>query len=335
MYVPFHATHMHADTHTHTHALSLSLTLSLSLSLSSFSFSLTLPPPIKTAVEKKSNSLTINSLIWPYKGPSYNKFDISVLSTRRHTTVIDCMFTSCLVCSLTIFGNSDFSPSMISFKFDINRKDCLAWAFISTVSWLLPWLPSGTLRERERESRSGQQCRDLVTPSPPPLHYELAIVLHHHKTKCRSEGLVALHSWSFCNQTWFALLYTADPLATRLGLLLLYTADPLASRLGLLLLYTADPFATKLGLPVHRHKQEYVVRKLDCCAQGQGHSEGSKCKLVFVWPISSEPLNFLWPNLVCWCIIISWSVVWKDLCANFKVKVTARAHMIQIRLFPL
>ena len=36
---------------------------------------------------------------------------------------------------------------------------------------------------------------------------------------------------------------------------------------------TADPFATKLGLIVHYHKPECIMKKLDCCVQGHGHSK--------------------------------------------------------------
>ena len=42
---------------------------------------------------------------------------------------------------------------------------------------------------------------------------------------------------------------------------------------------TADPFATKLGLLVHYHKPECFTEKLDCCVQGQGHSKISKCQV--------------------------------------------------------
>ena len=32
---------------------------------------------------------------------------------------------------------------------------------------------------------------------------------------------------------------------------------------------------------VHHYKLEYLVRKLDCCIQGHGHSEGSKCQWIY------------------------------------------------------
>ena len=38
------------------------------------------------------------------------------------------------------------------------------------------------------------------------------------------------------------------------------------------------PFATRFALMVHhRHKPECSMEQLDCCVQGRGHSEGSKC----------------------------------------------------------
>ena len=51
----------------------------------------------------------------------------------------------------------------------------------------------------------------------------------------------------------------------------------------------------------------------------QGHNKGSKCQWMFIQPVSSEPLNYLWPNLVWWCVIMSLSGVQKDWCANFNV----------------
>ena len=56
---------------------------------------------------------------------------------------------------------------------------------------------------------------------------------------------------------------------------------------------------------VHCHKPAGVLcEKLDCCFQGQGHSEGSKCQWMFFWRMSSEPPNILLPNLLWWYIII-------------------------------
>ena len=49
---------------------------------------------------------------------------------------------------------------------------------------------------------------------------------------------------------------------------------------------------------------------------------------VFVQMIPSKPTNILLPNLVLWCIIMSQSVVQRGWFSIFKVKVTARIHMI-------
>ena len=81
---------------------------------------------------------------------------------------------------------------------------------------------------------------------------------------------------------------------------------------------------TKLGLIVHYHKPECFTEKLDCCAQGQGHSKNFECQWMFVQMRFSESLNFLQPNLAWWCIIRSHIVFEKDWFAVFKVKVTVR-----------
>ena len=84
--------------------------------------------------------------------------------------------------------------------------------------------------------------------------------------------------------------------------------------------WTADPFATKLGLMVLYHKPENFMEKLDCCVKGKSHSKISKCQWVFVQMIFSKLLNHLLPNLVYWYIIISQIVFQTDLFAVFKVK---------------
>ena len=50
------------------------------------------------------------------------------------------------------------------------------------------------------------------------------------------------------------------------------------------------------------------VKVLDCCVQGQCHSQGCKFQLILVSIISSESLNLLLPNPAMWRIIISQSV---------------------------
>ena len=99
--------------------------------------------------------------------------------------------------------------------------------------------------------------------------------------------------------------------------------------------WTADPFATTLGLIVHYHKPECFMEKLDCCVQGQGHSNILKCHWMFVLMIFSESLNLLLQNLVWWCIIMSQIVFQKYWFAVFKVKVTVKNTIIIIWLFDI
>ena len=47
--------------------------------------------------------------------------------------------------------------------------------------------------------------------------------------------------------------------------------------------WTADSLATKLGLMIHHHKPECLVKELDYCIQGQGHNKGSKCQCLSRW----------------------------------------------------
>ena len=70
-----------------------------------------------------------------------------------------------------------------------------------------------------------------------------------------------------------------------------------------------DFFSTKLGLIKHYHKPECYMEKLDCCVQGQGHSNTSKYQWMFIQMMFSESLNLLLPNLVWWCSIMSQSVM--------------------------
>ena len=46
-------------------------------------------------------------------------------------------------------------------------------------------------------------------------------------------------------------------------------------------------------------------------------------------PIYCEALNLLWRNSVWWCVIMSVSVMRKDWCSHFKVKVKVRVSMIK------
>ena len=37
----------------------------------------------------------------------------------------------------------------------------------------------------------------------------------------------------------------------------------------------AEPFTTKLGMMMHHYAPDCLPKRLVCCPQGQGHSEGS------------------------------------------------------------
>ena len=76
-------------------------------------------------------------------------------------------------------------------------------------------------------------------------------------------------------------------------------------------------------LPTPVWIRECLMKKLNCCVQGQGHSKMSKYHWIFV-------LITLLPNLVRWCIIMSQIVFHNDWFAVFKVKVTGKDYIIKI-----
>ena len=79
-----------------------------------------------------------------------------------------------------------------------------------------------------------------------------------------------------------------------------------------LYLLTNDSFATKRSLLVAHHKPQCPMKILDCCGEGQGHSEHLKCLIMFVWTISSEPHNLSQPCVVWRYIIVSRSIMRQD-----------------------
>ena len=91
--------------------------------------------------------------------------------------------------------------------------------------------------------------------------------------------------------------------------------------------WTADPFATKLGYIVHYHKPKCLMKKLDCCVQGQCHGKISNCQWLFIKMLSFEMLNPTLPNFVRWCIIMSQIVFQKYWFAVFMFKVTVNDYV--------
>ena len=78
---------------------------------------------------------------------------------------------------------------------------------------------------------------------------------------------------------------------------------------------------------VHHQKTECPVKKNWLMHSGS-RSQWWVKMLMFVQKISSKPPNIVFPNLVLWWIM-SQSVMQKDWFDIYKVKVTARAHMIK------
>ena len=97
--------------------------------------------------------------------------------------------------------------------------------------------------------------------------------------------------------------------------------------------WTVDSLASKLGLIIH-HKSECPVKRIGLLHSGS-RSQWRVKMLMFVQMISPKPPNILFPNLILSFIIMSWCIMLKDWFAIFKVKVTARAHMIKVWQFLL
>ena len=68
--------------------------------------------------------------------------------------------------------------------------------------------------------------------------------------------------------------------------------------------WTVDSLATKLGLMIHHQKPECPVKKIGFL---HSVSQWRVKMLMFVQLISSKPPNILLPNLILWCIIMSWN----------------------------
>ena len=92
------------------------------------------------------------------------------------------------------------------------------------------------------------------------------------------------------------------------------------------------------GMVIHHHEPECQVKRLLCCHQGQGHSEGSYfnrnmtfCYLLNYWTFCSQ-------TLVWWHMIMSWLVSWKDciavLCSKSRsqqrLKISLNVHLDHI-----
>ena len=134
------------------------------------------------------------------------------------------------------------------------------------------------------------------------------------KYQCLSRCYL-LNRQTFCYQTWYC---DATSWAGVLCKMICLLFSRSRSQQGLVwskcdrfyhIFWIANPCATKLGLIVHYHKLECLIKKLDCCVQGQDHSKISECLWLFIPMLSSEMLNLILPNLLQLCIIMSQIVV--------------------------
>ena len=77
------------------------------------------------------------------------------------------------------------------------------------------------------------------------------------------------------------------------------------------ILWTADFLATKLGLMIGYHRQELLVQKIGLL-HSRSRSQRRVKMLMFIQMLFSKLLVPLQPNLVLWYSIICQSVLWKN-----------------------
>ena len=154
-------------------------------------------------------------------------------------------------------------------------------------------------------------------------------------SECLS-GWYLLNHRTFCYQTWYG-----DPAWARVSHRIFFwhlLSSRSRSQWGLIwskyiffyyIIWTVDSLASKPGLMIHHQKSECLVKKVRLL-YSRLRSQWRVKMSLFVQMIFSKPPNILFPNLVLWCIIMSRNVLQKDWFLIFKVKVTARAHMIKI-----
>ena len=95
-----------------------------------------------------------------------------------------------------------------------------------------------------------------------------------------------------------------------------------------LYLLTNDSFATERSLLVAPRKPQRPMKILDCCGEGQGHSEHLKFLIIFLSGRYLLNLITFRNRSVVWrYIIVSRSIMRQDWFAFVKVKVTRRTHI--------
>ena len=97
--------------------------------------------------------------------------------------------------------------------------------------------------------------------------------------------------WTVCNQTWYGdYSLWAIVLCKKIGLLsfkfrAIVKVHIIKYDCFYHIYLTADLYASTFNWMVHHHKLECFVSKLDCCFQGQDHSEGSELYWIFLYLI--------------------------------------------------
>ena len=93
-----------------------------------------------------------------------------------------------------------------------------------------------------------------------------SMVLHHYKPECHVRKMGCyLQSQGHSNSVW---------------------VHTMKSWLFLSYVLNCWSFGDQLSLTAHVHKLECLVKRLFCCIQGQGHSEGSELQWMFARTVS-------------------------------------------------
>ena len=112
-----------------------------------------------------------------------------------------------------------------------------------------------------------------------PFAFMLSLMVHHSKSACLVKIL-------YCHGMFMAKVTvtanTVEPFVNKLGMVMWMSTVFIVKVISLnyngfyYIFWTTDPFASTLSFIVHHSFIVCLVKVLDCCVQGQGHSESSK-----------------------------------------------------------
>ena len=187
----------------------------------------------------------------------------------------------------------------------------------------------GLLRSK---SRSQQRFKMLVNVCPDDIFWTTehfvtkpSIVMQHHKPECHAE------------KKWFTVFNVK--VTARVYIIKIWLFFALSSKLLVCLQPNLVWWYSIISQSV-LWKHGITAFKVKVTVKIQNVSEWLFALYFFhvsdrVHSVSLEPLKHLLPNLVRWCIIMSWCVMRKNWFTIFNVKVTARAYIIKIWLFTI